>query len=212
MANAVAEIFPQAEHVFAPRVAAGSRLDFDINNQVSGISYTNNEGGRIATSVNIKTGESNLTEQGYDAVTGKKIIMKITETIDQQDLDFIISSDGDNNDLPRDINGLVVNADTSREKDKLKETQSQADNGTGERAASSQDKESNVGGIDLNPALLNLNSTGEGINFNMPDPQSIQNIRIEGFSPIIFQIIPTNLPLLIGTKTLRPEQQISRIR
>ncbi|MFH1359902.1 MAG: AarF/UbiB family protein [Candidatus Omnitrophota bacterium] len=55
-----------------------------------------------------------------------------------------------------------------------------------------------VGGIDLNPNILELQTQGAGVDFSIPiDPQSIQSIQIGGFSPVIFQIVPTNLPLLL---------------
>ena len=62
-------------------------------------------------------------------------------------------------------------------------------------------KSSDVGGIDLNPNMLNLETQGKGVDFNIPfDAQTIQSIQIDGFSPVIFQIVPTNLPLLMGIK------------
>jgi predicted unusual protein kinase regulating ubiquinone biosynthesis (AarF/ABC1/UbiB family) len=69
----------------------------------------------------------------------------------------------------------------------------------------------NPGGIDLNPNMLELQTQGQGINFDIPiDPQTIQ---IDGFSPVIFQIIPTNLPLLIGgAQSNQPEQRLSSIQ
>ena len=68
----------------------------------------------------------------------------------------------------------------------------------------------NTGGIDLNPDMLELQTTGKGIDFNMPfDPKSIQSIQIDGFSPVIFQIVPTNLPMLIGIAESEAEQQLS---
>ncbi len=71
----------------------------------------------------------------------------------------------------------------------------------------------NPGGIDLNPKMLNIQKTGTGMKFDIQiNPQAIQNISIDGFSPIIFQIIPTNLPLLLGTNTSQPEQQLSSIQ
>jgi len=56
-----------------------------------------------------------------------------------------------------------------------------------------------VGGINLNPNLLELQTQGQGIDFSiLIDPQAIQRIQIDGFSPVIFQIVPTNLPMLMG--------------
>ena len=64
--------------------------------------------------------------------------------------------------------------------------------------------EQNVGGIDLNPSLLEIQSEGRGIELETPvDMQDLENIQIEGFTPVIFQIVPvTNLPLLLGINDL----------
>jgi hypothetical protein len=107
MSNAFSKIFPQAEHIFAPRVPAGPRFVYNADNQVSGIKYDNHEGSGVVTSVNLRTGETNLTERGYDAVTGRKIARQITETLDQTDLDFIISSD-EAESTTRNANGVVI--------------------------------------------------------------------------------------------------------
>lgn len=71
----------------------------------------------------------------------------------------------------------------------------------------------NLGGIDFNPNMLNIEKQGQGIDFNVPvDIQAIQAIQIDGFSPVIFQIIPTNLPMLMGTKKAEDTMQVSSIR
>ena len=67
------------------------------------------------------------------------------------------------------------------------------------------------GGIDLNPNMLDIEKQGEGLDFNVPiDIQAIESIQIDGVTPVIFQMIPTNLPLLIGgAKANRPDQQLT---
>jgi len=58
------------------------------------------------------------------------------------------------------------------------------------------------GGIDLNPNNVNLEIQGEEIDVPMPafDPAQLELMDIEGFYPVIYNIIPvTNLPLLLGT-------------
>jgi len=57
-----------------------------------------------------------------------------------------------------------------------------------------------VGGINLDPAMLNLETKGEGMGIPFPfDLKELESLSIEGFSPIIFQIVPvTNLPVLLG--------------
>ncbi len=68
----------------------------------------------------------------------------------------------------------------------------------------------NLGGIDMNQKALNLQTEGEGIRFDMPfDPTQLQNIQIDGFSPVILQIFPANLPLFIGTNETQKPLQVS---
>ena len=59
---------------------------------------------------------------------------------------------------------------------------------------------STKGGIDLNPALLDLQIRRDGNGVPLPLPmQPIQDMHIEGFLPIIINVTPiTNLPLLLG--------------
>jgi len=56
-----------------------------------------------------------------------------------------------------------------------------------------------VGGVNLNPNLLNFITEGNGIDFEVPaTPINIENINIDGYIPIIFRIIPIiNLPLFL---------------
>ena len=66
-------------------------------------------------------------------------------------------------------------------------------------AAVSSPAKDSVGGIDLNPNSLDLRTQGEGVDFDAPfDPQAILSSPIDGFSPVIIQIVPLNLPLLLG--------------
>ena len=57
-----------------------------------------------------------------------------------------------------------------------------------------------VGGIDLNPALLDLQIKRDDKGIPLPmNQQPIQQMHIEGFIPIIINVTPvTNLPLLLG--------------
>jgi hypothetical protein len=57
-----------------------------------------------------------------------------------------------------------------------------------------------VGGIDLNPELLDLQIKRDGNGVPLPLPmQSIKDMHIEGFLPVIINVTPiTNLPLLLG--------------
>ena len=66
-----------------------------------------------------------------------------------------------------------------------------------------------LGGIDLNPELLDLQEKGAGVYFN-PDPAQLQNMEINGLTPIIFDIVPMTLPLFLGIKDKNvPKSQTS---
>jgi len=58
-----------------------------------------------------------------------------------------------------------------------------------------QDK---VGGIDLNPANLNMQIKRDGNGVVLPlEMQDVENIQVEGFVPVIIEIVPiTTLPIL----------------
>ncbi len=72
--------------------------------------------------------------------------------------------------------------------------------------------ENNLGGIDMNSKALDLQTEGEGIKFDMPfDPTQLQNIKIEGFTPVILRILPTNLPLLRDLKENKKEIEVSSL-
>lgn len=56
-----------------------------------------------------------------------------------------------------------------------------------------------VGGINLNPALLDLQIKRDGNGIPLPiNQQPIGNMKIEGFIPVIINVTPVNLPLLLG--------------
>ena len=59
-----------------------------------------------------------------------------------------------------------------------------------------------VGGIDFNPAELNIQEQGNDIKISVPaiDLNALENMNINGFTPIIIQVVPiTNLPALLGS-------------
>ena len=65
--------------------------------------------------------------------------------------------------------------------------------------ANSVNRFDEVGGIDFNPNNLDLEVQGDELDINIPAQlQYLQTTPIEGFAPIIIQIKPTNLPLLLG--------------
>jgi hypothetical protein len=61
----------------------------------------------------------------------------------------------------------------------------------------------NVGGINLNPALMDLQIKRDGNGIPLPiDQQPILQMKIDGFSPIIIDVkplAPSALPMLLGT-------------
>jgi len=58
----------------------------------------------------------------------------------------------------------------------------------------------NPGGIDLNSNILNMNIQRDGKGIALPAfQQPIENINVDGFIPLIINVVPiTNLPLIIG--------------
>ncbi len=80
-------------------------------------------------------------------------------------------------------------------------------------AENPQTKEQDVGGIDLDPNKLNLQTQGRGMKF-IPnfDLNHLERFPINGFSPIIFQTVPvTDLPLFLGL-TEDQLKQLSAVR
>jgi hypothetical protein len=71
----------------------------------------------------------------------------------------------------------------------------------------------NVGGIDLNPAYLDLQIKRDGNGVPLPvNLQPIENMNINGFYPVIINITPaTNLPLLLGLGEERDGKRLSRV-
>ena len=68
-----------------------------------------------------------------------------------------------------------------------------------------------LGGIDLNPETWNLETEGQGMNFDVPiDPAQLQNIEInDGLRPVIFSIEPVNLRLFLGIKKEKSAEQLT---
>ncbi len=71
----------------------------------------------------------------------------------------------------------------------------------------------NVGGIDLGPENINLQTRGEAIGIPLPDVQELENLKIDGLYPIILNVAPvTNLPLLLGVAEEKsPQKQLSSL-
>jgi len=64
-----------------------------------------------------------------------------------------------------------------------------------------------VGGIDFNPAALDLQIKRDGNGVALPLPQQpVGNMKIEGFLPVIINITPVNIPLLLGMSQKGPAE------
>ena len=71
-----------------------------------------------------------------------------------------------------------------------------------------QDKfKENPGGIDLTRKKLPLQTQGDGVEFNLPfDPNNLENIPINGLTPIIFRVTTvTDFLLSFGLVEEPPE-------
>jgi len=65
----------------------------------------------------------------------------------------------------------------------------------------------NRGGIDLNPALLDLQIKRDGKGIPLPlNQQPILQMRIEGFFPVIIDVVPINLPVILGLGDMVPSE------
>jgi len=89
-----------------------------------------------------------------------------------------------------------------------------AEKGAGARGAGSVSSavtgRDNVGGIDFNPEVLNLQIKRDGNGVPLPLPQQpIGNMKIDGFLPVIINIEPVSIPLLLGVKEEKPVDKIS---
>jgi hypothetical protein len=74
-------------------------------------------------------------------------------------------------------------------------------------AALGAKKEAKYGGINLNPAVLDLQIKRDGNGVPLPLPmQPIGNMKIEGFFPVIINVTPINLPLLMGFNDTKDTQ------
>jgi hypothetical protein len=68
------------------------------------------------------------------------------------------------------------------------------------------------GGIDMNQKALNLQTEGAGNKFDMPfDPAKWENIKFDGFTPVILQINTTNLPVFLGAQEVDKPVQLSSV-
>src|SRR5262249_46279452 len=82
--------------------------------------------------------------------------------------------------------------------------------GTTDKASTATETEK-VGGIDLNPALLNLQIKRDGNGIPLPiEMQPIRDMKIDGFVPLIINITPImSVPMLLGIAE-HPDQPINQ--
>lgn len=100
------------------------------------------------------------------------------------------------------LESLVNFIDHAREADSLKNTSV--------RTEASKTLPEKPGGIDLNPEMMDLQMQGGRIKYDIPfGDQSLESISIEGFSPVIYQIVPVNLQILMGTAKIEAQQQVT---
>ena len=78
----------------------------------------------------------------------------------------------------------------------------------GESAVLSSERD--IGGIDMNPNNLDLDVGGDEIKLDFTsDSQVLNNIRVDGYIPVIINVAPIkNIPLLIGKLEEEPEVDI----
>ncbi len=83
----------------------------------------------------------------------------------------------------------------------------------GRRTRDERQAAKDVGGIDLNPALLDLQIKRDGNGVPLPLPQQpIETMRIDGFVPIIINITPIpNLPQFLGLDLPSQEDEPTRL-
>ena len=72
-----------------------------------------------------------------------------------------------------------------------------------QRQTPAQEQQSqHLGGINLNPALLDLQIKRDGKGIPLPiNQQPIGNMKIEGFIPVIINVTPVNLPMILGVSS-----------
>lgn len=82
---------------------------------------------------------------------------------------------------------------------------------TYKRAVDHSQTTDKLGGIDLNPNALDLQTQGIGIDFNISvDLEELKTMDFHGFTPVILQIIPTNLNLLLGLSDSLESESLSQ--
>ena len=83
---------------------------------------------------------------------------------------------------------------------------------SGDSAMMGEAKPQTPGGIDLNPAKLDIQDEGQNIQVNVPamDMKMFEGADFKGLTPFIIQIVPiTNLPLLLGTREAVEGEKLS---
>jgi len=75
------------------------------------------------------------------------------------------------------------------------------------------DKKDPFGGIDLNPALLDMQIKRDGYGFPLPvSQQPIESFQIEGLIPVIINVTPApSLPLLLGSEIEVENEELAQL-
>ncbi len=132
------------------------------------------------------------------------------EAVDKAMTKFNLKNKGTRELLVSVADGSISTKQAKRDLSKLMRTEKNSKGGVGQVINTVQRLAANIGaapatssplgGIDLNPALLNLQIRRDGSGVPLPvQQQPIQNMNIEGFLPVIINITPIpNLPMLLG--------------
>ena len=71
-------------------------------------------------------------------------------------------------------------------------------------------KNEEVGGINLDPAMMDLQIKRDGKGVPLPlNQQPMSTMKINGFFPILINITPINVPMLLGV--VRPDKNSEKV-
>lgn len=117
-----------------------------------------------------------------------------------------------------DVKAEIVNIIMSKKKGELKgafgsvfkKSSSSSSSSPTTEGSSSKDSamtaQKDVGGIDLNPTMLNLQIRRDGNGVPLPIyEQPIEYLNIEGFTPVIINISPVTVPMLLGDESSKDD-------
>ena len=152
--------------------------------------------------------EANSPEKALEILRTESVGLMVSDlgikqiALNGQSLPPVVMSSSDlralNGELPKGVK--VVSYERGYIEEALPRAATQAFNGDGASLSPAAQGVQRPGGIDLNPALLDLQIKRDANFVPLPLPQQpLQQMHIEGFIPVIINITPvTNLPLLLG--------------